>query len=421
MHRPLRLLSAIIIVMAIGASSFAGGYVVGRDAPASGGVLSSSAEGPQSTAVAPPEAADRSFTVLEEAWRLIWQEYYKRTDVDPNKLSYGAIEGLVSSLGDPHTAFSTPQQARVDEDDLRGKFEGIGVTVEMREGKLTVVSPLADSPGARAGILPGDVIIQVDGRDIAGMDMLDAVALIRGPRGTTVKLTIMRGDEKTPRNFEVVREEIKLVSVQAKMLDGAIAYVSISSFGANTNSELVGELRSLLAQKPQGLVLDLRNNPGGLLDASVDVASQFLSEGVVLYEQRGGSERQAFEVKEGGVAREIPMVVLINKGSASASEIVAGALQDHGRAKLVGERSFGKDTVQNVHTLSDQSSLRITVAQWFTPNSQDIHEKGLRPDVEVAVDEKALEEGRDVQLERAVQVVKESRRTSALVIAAGKR
>lgn len=414
MNKALRLFSSIVVASAIAVGSFAGGYVVGRDHPDSMAAVESQGASRLAGSASTPEGVDSSFAVFWEAWRLVQQEYYNRAAVDSKKMTYGAIEGMVSSLGDPHTSFSTPQEARVSEDDLRGSFEGIGVTVEMKDGKLTVVAPLADSPGAKAGILPGDVVTHVDGRDISGLDMLDAISLIRGPRGTKVHLTIAREGKESPLEFDVERAEIKLVSVQSRMLDGDFAYVSIASFGANTSDELVRELRTLLAKHPKGLVLDLRNNPGGLLTAAVDVSSQFLSDGVVLYEQRADKDREPFKVKEGGVAKDVPMVVLINKGSASASEIVAGALQDYGRAKLVGEPTFGKDTVQNVHQLSDQSSLRVTIARWYTPKLQDIHEKGLKPDIEVTLDEKSLSEGRDLQLERAIEQLKENQGAEAI-------
>ena len=408
--KPFAIIGSLIMLLAIAAGSFAGGYVAGRAHAVPAGTAGTGPGQPGTEYAATPVEFDSDLGVFAEAWKLVRDEYYDRARIDPRKMAYAAINGMISTLGDPHTLFSTPEQARISEDALKGSFEGIGVTVEMKDGKLVVVSPLPGSPSERAGIQPGDIIVEADGRDLAGLDLVQAITLIRGPRGTTVHLTIKRSSVPELLHLDVVRDEVRLVSVASRMLDGEVAYISISTFGANTADELKSELQTLLAKHPKGLVLDLRNNPGGLLGVAVDVASQFLSEGVVLYEQTADAERQAFTVKGGGLATGIPMVVLVNKGSASAAEVVAGALQDHGRAKLVGERTYGKDTVQNIYQLSDQSSLRVTAARWYTPKAQDIHEKGLKPDLEVPTDQKGVEAGRDPQLERAKQLLLDSQR-----------
>ncbi|MGQ9676932.1 MAG: S41 family peptidase [Chloroflexota bacterium] len=397
MNRFLRVIVAALVIAAFGGGSYAAGYysalqVAGPTAPATPAVVADQPE---------------QFKLFWEAWNLVQKDFYKPDALDPTELTYGAIRGMLSSLKDDHTGFASPSLSQVADEDIRGSFDGIGVSVEMRDGLITVVAPIEGSPGEAAGIKPGDVIIKVDGRETASLTLLEAVALIRGPRGTTVELTIMRPGELHPLILRVTRAEIKVETVKTKMLDGNIGYVKITSFSEPTANLLADKLKPLMDQKPVGLILDLRNNPGGLLDASVDVASQFMSDGVVLYQRDRQNEKKPHPVKKGGLATNIPMVVLINKGSASASEITAGALQDSGRAKLIGEPSFGKDTVQNVHHLSDKSTVRITVSQWLTPKEQDIHEKGLQPDIVVPLTEEDYLAQRDPQLERAQEYLRQ--------------
>lgn len=341
------------------------------------------------------------FEVFWEAWRIVEGEFYDQSAVSYEKITYGAIRGMLESLGDPHTGFANPTIARISDEDMRGTFDGIGVQVEMKEGKLTVVAPMEGTPGEKAGIRPGDVIAMVDETDTAQLSLMEAVGRIRGPRGTAVKLTIRREGVAEPIVVEVVRAEIRPVNVRARMLDGSVGYVKLNSFTENAGQDVRGAIRDLLGQRPKALILDLRNNPGGLLEASVDVTSQFLADGVVLYEQRRGSGQVPIRVKKGGVATDLPLAVLVNKGSASASEIVAGALQDHGRAVIVGENTFGKDSVQNIHRLSDESSLRVTFARWYTPKRQEIRQKGLTPDLVVPLSEEDSRSGADPQLDRA--------------------
>ncbi|MCL5961360.1 MAG: S41 family peptidase [Chloroflexi bacterium] len=352
------------------------------------------------------EGQPSEFGVFWEAWQLVNKEYLNSSAIDSTKMTYGAVKGMIEALDDPYTSFATPQHAAINEADMKGSFDGIGVEVELRDNKLTVVSPLDESPGAKAGIKPGDVIAKVDDKKTADLSLLEAVSLIRGPRGSTVTLTIIREGESDPLIIQVVRAEIKSVRVRSRMLDGGIAYVKLNGFATPSAGDLSQAVKTLMQQKPKGLILDLRNNPGGLLYSAVDVASIFLREGVVLHEESRDGSSTPFKVKKGAIAADVPMAVLINKGSASASEIVAGALQDSGRAVLIGENSFGKDTVQNVHELSDKSSLRITIARWRTPNKQEIHEVGLRPDIEVKYTVEDMQAGLDTQLDKAEEYLR---------------
>lgn len=397
MSTPVRAMATAVLIAVLVTGSFFVGYQAGGRSGVLTPLLS-----PTATEVGKGEF-QQQFELFWEAWRLVDQEYYDRQAINYQKMTYGAIQGMLEALGDPHTFFSTPDHARLSQEELQGKFEGVGVMVEMKDSRLTVVAPLDGSPGARAGIRPGDVIIAVDGQDISQWTMLEAISRIRGPRGTKVQLTIVRQGEKEPLVVEIVRDVIPLVSVRARTLDNGIGYVKVASFSVPTAEELRRSLASLLLHRPKGLVLDLRNNPGGLLDSAVEVASQFLKDGVVLYERRADGEDLAFNAIKGGLATDVPLVVLVNQGSASASEIVAGALQDQGRAIIIGEQTFGKDTVQNVHQLSDESTLRVTIARWYTPNRQEIHEKGLTPDVVVEMTEEDVQAGRDPQLAAAVE------------------
>jgi carboxyl-terminal processing protease len=343
--------------------------------------------------------------VVLEAWRIVDDEYYDANAIDGHKMSLAAIKGILDTLGDSHTTIADPDRARQQQDEIRGAFDGIGISVELRDGRLIVARVIEDSPALAAGLRVGDAIVRIGGQELRNPMLDDVVARIRGPRGTQVRLTIARSGEAS-RDVDVTRGEIKTAPIRARMLDGRVAYVRLPSFSSNSAKDLSEELAKVMEQRPTGLVVDLRGNPGGLLTSAVDVASQFLGDGIVLYEQRRDRDPMPFYVRRGGVATDVPMVVLVNHGSASAAEIVAGALQDRQRALLVGESTYGKDSVQNVHQLSDNSSLRVTFARWFTPLRQPIAGKGLTPDIVVAQSDDDRRAGRDPQLDRAVDYLR---------------
>jgi carboxyl-terminal processing protease len=347
-----------------------------------------------------------NFPVFWEAWNYVKQDFYK-TPVDESAMVYGSISGMVNALGDPHTGFTEARIAAIGRTQLEGAFEGIGATVEMREGRLTIVAPIKGTPADKAGLLPGDIVLQVDDKIIQGMDINQAISLIRGPKGTPVTLTIQRA--KVP-NFTVtiIRDRIRTPFVESHMIEGTnIAYLRLNDFGATAPEEVRAALQELLANKPTGLIFDLRRDPGGYLSVSIDVASQFLKGGqTVLVEKRKDGASQDFKAKSGGLATDIPMVLLIDGGSASASEIVAAALKDYGRATLIGTKTFGKGSVQNVHTMSDKSELRVTIAHFFSPKGNAIHDVGISPDIEVKVTEDDLAARRDPQLDKAIEFLK---------------
>ncbi len=350
-----------------------------------------------------PLSDEASLQVLREVWDIIDEQFYGEMP-SPEERTYGAIRGLLSTLDDDYTSFIEPGIAAIEREDATGSFEGIGAVVRINEEEeLEIVRPFKGQPAEQAGLQPGDIVLQVDGQDVAGYGIYEAVTLIRGPKGTTVVLTVRREGVDEPFDVSIERARIDIPIVESEIKEGNIGYVSLFDFSANAASQLSEAVEKLREDGATSLILDLRNNPGGFLDQSVQVADLFLDDGVVLIERASGGFEREYTSQDGDLAEEIPMVVLVNEASASASEIVAGALQDRGRAVLIGGTTFGKGSVQLPHTLSDGSELRVTIARWFTPNDRAIHGAGLAPDIEVPFTPEDLEAGRDPQLERALE------------------
>ena len=357
---------------------------------------------PSSVFPTPPSQSKTSFDLFWEVWSLVERGFYGDLPSEDDRL-YGAIRGSLQTLDDDHTAFTERDIAEINRGDMDGSFEGIGAVVRMNEAnQIEIVQPMEGQPAEEAGLRPGDLVLAVDGESTETMGLYEAIALIRGPRETTVTLTILRPGESDPFNVEIVRARIPLPTVESEMLDDNVAYLRLYEFNGQATELLQDAIDDLLDQEPIGLVLDLRNNPGGFLSQAVSVADEFLPPGVVLIE-RGRDLERTFDSTGAGSAEEIPLVVLINGGSASASEIVAGAIQDHRRGVLIGETSYGKGSVQQPHTLSDGSELRITIARWYTPDDRAIHGDGLEPDIPVPYTEEDLENDRDPQLDRALE------------------
>jgi carboxyl-terminal processing protease len=382
-------LTAILAAACLGS-----GYAIGlRDAGGSG-------------VLRPPVPAQlsaddqRAFGVVWETLTQLERDYYRPDKLNADKLAAGAAKGMVDAVGDPYTTLSSPQQSDLTAAQLRGSFDGIGVELDRRDGQLKVVSPIAGSPAERAGVRSGDAIVVVDGQDITALSMDVISGRIRGPRGTSVLLGLVRDGARL--DVAVVRDTIRIESVRGRLLSGdtSLAYLRISTFSEPTSQQLRELLAPLMAQGSRGVVLDLRGNPGGYLTSAVDVASVFIKDGVVLYQERGGADptRRTFRTTGSSQAPDLPIVVLVDRGSASAAEIVAAALRDNKRAVLIGEKTFGKGTVQELHKLSDDSQLRVTVAQWLTPSGQAVQGEGLAPDLEVAA-----VDGVDAPLDAAVQ------------------
>jgi carboxyl-terminal processing protease len=323
----------------------------------------------------PPE-----FNTMTEAWAVINNDYIDKEELDATKLSEGAVRGMVIALGDKYSAYLDPEVHTLEMSSIKGKFYGIGAYVGSKDNRLVIIAPMNGSPAEEAGLLPGDQIIEIDGEDTMDLSVTEAALIIQGPEGTDVILTILREDEEKPFEVTITRKEITLKSAFWEIKDN-VAYISLIGFAENTTSELMEALQEAKANNVEGIVLDLRNNGGGLLNIAVDVTSQFLEKGIVVKAVNNKGEEGFEPVKAGGIATDIPLVVLVNGGSASASEVVAGALQDYERAKLIGQQTFGKGSVQVIRTLSDGSSIHMTTARWLTPTGRTIDGVGLQPDL----------------------------------------
>jgi carboxyl-terminal processing protease len=353
----------------------------------------------------PPLDRDELFAPFWQSWDLVHEQFVDQP-VDDEALMRGAISGMLNALGDEHSSYMDPDQYRQANIPMEGEYEGIGAWVDPDAEYLTIVSPMPDSPAEAAGLKPGDQIIGIDGEDMTGIDGNLVIRKVLGPAGSEVTLTIQREGEEEPFDVTLERAHIIVPSVQSEMLDGDIAYIQLFNFGDKTTRELRDALEELMAEEPAGLVLDLRNNGGGTLQSAIEVASEFIGDGVIMYEEYGDGKRDTYTAEKGGQATDIPMVVLINEGTASASEIVAGAIQDHGRGQLVGVTSFGKGSVQIWTALdNDQGAVRVTIARWLTPNGRTIHEIGLEPDLTVELTDEDIAAERDPQLDKAVELL----------------
>ena len=345
------------------------------------------------------------FSQFWTAWNLVMEKSVDNPDTQ--KMVKGAISGMVDSLGDPYSTFMPADTSKLFMEDLSGEIQGIGAELSVKDGKLVVVTPLASSPAEKIGLKPNDQIVQINGNDVGNFSLEEAVSQIRGNAGTKVKLTIMREGWATPQVFEVQREKITIKSVEWSM-KGNIGYIKITQFGDDTNGLLQQAATSLGAQKPKAIVMDLRRNPGGYLESAVDTVSLFSQPGMAVVKVKDKSGKVEIEqtkaVTNSDNLKNIKMVVLIDEGSASAAEIVAGALQDNGRATLVGEKSFGKGSVQEVDGLGNGNQLKLTIAEWLTPKDRHINHIGIEPDVKVTLTDDDIKANRDPQLDKALEL-----------------
>ena len=360
----------------------------------------------------PPDKSALDFSLFWRIWDNLNAKYYDKSKLVPGKMIYGAIQGMVAAIGDPYTVFLPPTENKMINDDLKGSFEGVGIEIGYRGTQLAVIAPLPGTPAEKAGVKPGDYIIGIkdDGKEIdqgtSGISLPEAVQMIRGKAGTKVTLTFLRDNTTDPIVKEITREKINVPSVILSYVgnDKSTAHIKVIKFGAETDSEwnkAVKEVSDNPAVK--GLVLDLRNNPGGYLQGAVDIAAEFLPNGsVVVSEERGDGSKRDFKTDRYGLFNDLPTVILVNGGSASASEILSGALRDQRNIKLVGEKTFGKGTIQEPEDLESGAGIHITIAKWLTPKGTWVNGNGLEPDVKIENDPKTTE---DEQLQKAIEVL----------------
>ena len=373
-----------------------------------------------------PPQAEANFKLMAEAWNTIERVYVDRKAINPQRMTYGAIGGMVDSLGDTgHSRFLTPPMLKQERNLTRGRFEGIGAEVQMKNGQLVIVAPIDGSPAQQAGLKPGDIILKVDDQDVSGLPLDQAVEKILGPAGTRVKLTILNPKTTTTRDVTLIRASITVRSVTWHLLPGtSVVDLRIATFSRGVTEDLRKALLTIQKEGTTGLILDLRNNPGGLFDEAVSAANQFLSTGNVLLEKNAAGKITPVPVTSGGAATSLPLVVLINGGTSSGAEIVAGALQDAHRARLVGEKTFGTGTVLQTFSLSDGSALMLAIEEWLTPDGYVIWHQGITPDVVVALppdvtplipaNEKELtaeelRKSKDIQLLRALDLFQKNK------------
>lgn len=347
------------------------------------------------------------FSLFWDVWDELEKKYIDKKKIEPKTMLYGAIKGMVASLNDPYTFFLTPDENQKSKDDLQGKFEGIGAQLGLKDNRIVIIAPLKNSPAEKAGLLAGDFINKVDGQSTSNMTLNEAVSKIRGKKGTKVRLTIER--DKKEKEIEIIRDQIDVPSVELNFEKENIAHLKVNQFGDNTYDEWDKAISEIINKKAKGIVLDLRDNPGGYLEGAVYLASEFLPKGTLIVRQESTTYfNKDYRSTRDGRLQNIPVVILINKGSASASEILAGALRDHKRATLVGEKSFGKGSVQEALDLKEGAGLHLTVAKWILPNGDWINGKGLDPEIKVVNEIKegnTLTKENDRQLEKAIEIL----------------
>jgi len=345
---------------------------------------------------------DLDFSLFWDVWQRLEKSYLDKKALNSQNMYWGAIKGMVESLGDPYTVFLPPSDNKQAKEDLSGEFEGVGIQLGYKDSQLAVIAPLKGTPAYAAGVKAGDLILKIDDKETTGITLPEAVKLIRGPKGTKVKLTLLHEGEKESYEAVIVRDKITVPSVELEFIDN-IAHLKLTRFGDKTGDEWEKAVEEILGKNGiKGVVLDLRDNPGGYLSGAIFIASEFLDKGVIVQQEGTSGVKETFSVNRQGKLTKVKLVVVVNEGSASASEIVAGALQDYGRAKIVGQKTFGKGTIQEAQELKDGAGLHITTARWLLPKGRSIDKEGIKPDFEVKDDPKTEV---DEQLEKALKLV----------------
>lgn len=399
--QPLRKIGLFVLAFLIVGACFGVGVYVGRTQYPEIDKVS----GLYNKETVKPEEVD--FGPFWKTWNILQEKYVEQGELDKQKLVYGAIEGMVAAVGDPYTVFFPPKENELFESEIKGKFDGIGAEIGVRDDTLTIISPLAGSPAAAAGLLAGDKILKIDDKATNNLPVDEAVTLIRGEKGTQVALTILRKDEEEPRVVNITRDVIRIPVLEMDKKDGSIFIIKLHNFSLDAPLEFRRALSEFARAGNTKLILDLRNNPGGYLEGAVDIASWFLESGtVVAREQFGDGEEILYRSKGYNALADTKVVILVNEGSASASEILAGALRDQRAIKLVGMKTFGKGSVQELTPVTDKTSLKITIARWLTPSGTSLSENGLDPDEKVELTREHIEKDEDPQLDRAIELLK---------------
>lgn len=400
------------VLIAVLGGGFYGGYLYGRQEvtlpfqeestekqAAAGRVLNAQKSLPDHL------SKDVDFDLFWDVWQRVKNDYITKDTAD-TELFYGALSGIVSALDDPYSVFLDPRMAKEFNESLSGSFDGIGAEIGMKNNQLVIIAPLPDMPAEKAGLRGGDKILAVNGESTTGMTIDEAVTKIRGKRGTEVTLTMYRDGEQKERDVTIIRGNIVIKSVRWEVKKDSIGYIRIVHFTQDTASDFRTAVNDLLAKNVRSLLLDMRNNPGGYLDAAVQIAGYWVDGETVVVEQYDGERREEYKGRTRARLKDMPTIVLVNGGSASASEIVAGALQDYGKAKIYGEQTFGKGSVQDLQRLKDGSSLKLTIARWLTPKGRTIEKDGIAPDVVVEFTEEDYKEKKDPQLDKALEALK---------------
>ena len=397
---------AILVVVLL--ATFWGGFYAGRKNTAlAGSSPKILAYSDTAANAAISTSTDDTFDVnlYSEVWNALKQNYVDKIKIKDRDLFYGSLKGMAESLGDPYTVFMDPKTAQEFTNDLAGTFEGIGAEVGMRNDIITIIAPLDGMPAQKAGIRSGDKIYKIDGQTTAGLTVDEAVNKIRGTKGTKVTLTILRGTPEKPQDISITRDVIFVKSVKTEMRSDGIFVIKVSNFNDDTEGLFQSAVAEAVAKKPKGIILDLRNNPGGYLDTAVSMASEWVEAGPVVVEQFGENKRNEYPSNGSARLKNIPTVVLVNGGSASASEILAGALRDYKKATLVGEQTYGKGSVQTLKNFSDGSSLKVTIAKWLTPAGDFINEKGIAPGVVIKLTQSDIDKNIDPQMNKAIDIL----------------
>lgn len=407
-HQLFKKASIFFFVLLLIGGAFWSGYEQGRTTSAIN-TESDTFLSPEDAIILNKNSPDKTidFTLFWKVWGILKDKYVDGGKLNAHELFYGAIDGMLAATGDPYTTFFDPKEQKEFQEEISGVFEGIGAEMGIKDKVLTIIAPLEGMPAEKAGLMAGDKVLKIDDQNTTLLSLEEAVSRIRGAKGTEVTLTIFREGDEEAHDITIKRDTILVKSIRFEMKENAIAFIRISRFGDDTERDFKIAVKQALDQKATGLIIDLRNNPGGFLDASIEMASIMLPKGdVVVIEEDGSGTRKEMKTRGGDMLSQIPTVILINEGSASASEILAGALRDNrNNVTIVGQKSFGKGSVQELITVSKDTSVKITVARWLTPNGHQINTVGITPDIEIKNTRDDLDNKRDPQLDKALETL----------------